>query len=266
MARPGAVLAVAMDAGKLQDVQRLLDETLAAFGAVHLACFNAGVGGREGSSSVLDADITGWEWVEAVNKWGVLYGCKLFGRHMADAAIADGTEGHIVNTASLAGLVGGSMGAYSTSKHAVVAITEKLVEELQANGAFPAVGASVLCPGLVATNIFNAERYPKAEEASKPVTIDEKQAAAVIEMLTAADAASPEGGGVLSKEEVADIVFASIASQQLYILPHYELTERAVRARAEAILSMAVPPQAGGGGGPVQRAERAERAEAKARL
>ena len=77
---PGAVLPVAMDAGKLEDVQHLLDETLSAFGAVHLACFNAGVGGREGSSSVLDADIESWQWVEAVNKWGVLYGCKLFGR------------------------------------------------------------------------------------------------------------------------------------------------------------------------------------------
>ena len=124
---PGEVVTVAIDAGKLEDVQRLLDVTLSNFGSVNLAFFNAGVGGREGSNTVLDADIEAWEWVEAVNFWGVLYGCKLFGRFMADAAIADGTPGHIVNTASLAGLIGGGMGAYSTSKHSVVAITEKLV-------------------------------------------------------------------------------------------------------------------------------------------
>lgn len=109
----GEVLSVSMDAGKIEDVQRLLDETLSTFGGVNLACFNAGVGGSGmggkggGSMSVLDADIDRWEWVEAVNFWGVLYGSKLFGKYMSEAALADGTEGHIVNTASMAGVTAG---------------------------------------------------------------------------------------------------------------------------------------------------------------
>ena len=166
--------------GKLEDVQRLLDETLSAFGGVNLACFNAGVGGSGGqdgapsSMSVLDADLERWEWVEAVNFWGVLYGSKLFGKYMSEQALADGTEGHIVNTASMAGVQAGFLGAYSTSKHSVVALTEKLVTELQMNGAFPAMGASVLCPAFVATNIYDSARYDKAAEEGSPVKINEK--------------------------------------------------------------------------------------------
>ena len=170
------VLTVTMDAGKLEDVQRLLDDTLSAFGAVHLACFNAGVGGSPGSMTVLDADLEKWEWVEQVrraffffstlwaglqvvnfcpqvNFWGVLYGSKLFGKYMSEQAIESGVESHIINTVSVAGVSGGGLGAYSTSKHSALAVTEKLMEELQANGAFPTMGASALCPAFVNTNI-----------------------------------------------------------------------------------------------------------------
>ena len=175
------VLTVTMDAGKLEDVQRLLDDTLSAFGAVHLACFNAGVGGSPGSMTVLDADLEKWEWVEQVrralsstprpspcgqlglqgvvnfcpqvNFWGVLYGSKLFGKYMSEQAIESGVESHIINTVSMAGVSGGGLGAYSTSKHSALAVTEKLMEELQANGAFPTMGASALCPAFVNTNI-----------------------------------------------------------------------------------------------------------------
>lgn len=258
---PGTVLSVAMDAGELDDVQRLLDETLSAFGAVHLACFNAGVGGGEGSNTVLDADIERWEWVEAVNKWGVLYGNKLFGRHMADVAMADGTEAHIVNTASLAGLTGGGLGAYSTSKHAVVAITEKLVEELQSIGAFPAMSASVLCPGFVATNIFDAGRYHKADQVGKAPEIDTKQATAAVAML------SKGGADVISAKEVSDVVFDSIASQELYILPHMDLAQLAVRSRAETILNKVIPRQlAGTASRPGAKSARAAKAKDHARI
>merc|ERR1712217_674656 len=102
------------------------------FGVVNLVFFNAGVGGSKGSTSVLGADLQQWRWVEEVNFWGVIYGCKLFGRVMVEQAKRDGTEGHIVNTSSMAGLTHGFLGAYSTSKHAVVAITEGLIAEFQA--------------------------------------------------------------------------------------------------------------------------------------
>ena len=88
-----------------------------------------------------------------VNFWGVLYGSKLFGKYMSEQAIESGVESHIINTVSVAGVSGGGLGAYSTSKHSALAVTEKLMEELQANGAFPTMGASALCPAFVNTNI-----------------------------------------------------------------------------------------------------------------
>ena len=88
-----------------------------------------------------------------MNFWGVLYGSKLFGKYMSEQAIESGVESHIINTVSVAGVSGGGLGAYSTSKHSALAVTEKLMEELQANGAFPTMGASALCPAFVNTNI-----------------------------------------------------------------------------------------------------------------
>ena len=138
----------------------------------------------------------------------------------------------MVMGASMAGLASGGLGTYSTSKHAVVAITEKLVMELQTNGAFPTMGASVLCPAFVATNIFDSERY----KGEGPVTIDEAKAGMTVKML------SQGGARILSPEEVSDMVFASIASRELYILPHAMEAKLAVNSRAETILRKVVPP------------------------
>jgi NAD(P)-dependent dehydrogenase (short-subunit alcohol dehydrogenase family) len=119
-----SVLAVATDVSKAQDVDALAQRTLAAFGAVHLLCNNAGVWG---GISAWDSSLTDWEWVLGVNLWGIIHGIHTF----VPLMLAQETEGHIVNTASMAGLLTGrGPAAYRVSKHAVVALSEMLYHQL----------------------------------------------------------------------------------------------------------------------------------------
>ncbi|MDG2304606.1 MAG: SDR family NAD(P)-dependent oxidoreductase [Candidatus Binatia bacterium] len=141
------VLAVATDVRKPEEVAALADRTLARFGAVHVLCNNAGVapGGK-----MLDTKPEDWRWVMDVNVLGVAHGVSTFGPLMVEAG-----EGHIVNTASEAGLMtNDSLGMYCASKHAVVGLTESLYRELESTP----VGVSVVCPNLVRTGIFHSER------------------------------------------------------------------------------------------------------------
>lgn len=227
----GKVVTVRMDASDVDDVQRLLDVTLEHFGVVHLAFFNAGVGGSNGSNSVLAADWEQWRWIESVNFWGVLYGCKLFGNAMVQQAKRDGTEGHIVNTASMAGLTNGFLGAYSSSKHSAVAVTEALVAEFQALELFPAVSASVLCPGFVATNIMDQSQY--TESGVKPLSVEQRATRA---------ASFSKISGSISPSEVANIVFEGIRKQDFYILTHPDMAAMLVQDRAAQIIAQSVPP------------------------
>jgi len=226
----GKVVTVRMDASALDDVQRLLDVTLEHFGVVHLAFFNAGVGGSPGSNTVLTADWDQWRWVQSVNFWGVLYGCKLFGNVMVRQFQKDGTEGHIVNTASGAGLTHGYMGAYSASKHAAVAVTEALVSEFQALELFPAVSASVLCPSFVATGIHDQSKYTESGE--KPRTDEEHARKA---------AAFSKLPGIISPAETASMTFEGIRRRDLYILTHPSQTEMLVQDRSAKITARSVP-------------------------
>ena len=143
-----------------ESVQALADRAIAEFGKVHIVCNNAGIaamaGGLKPIWEVSDRD---WQWVMGVNFWGVLYGIQAFVPHM----LAHGEEGHIVNTASLAGLMPGG-GTYGVSKHGVLSLTETLRQSLTTVGA--KIGASVLCPGFVNTNIFDAERHRPKELSS----------------------------------------------------------------------------------------------------
>ena len=137
------VLGVVTDVSDVTAVERLRDEALARFGAVHVVCNNAGVaGGAE--------RLTDWEWVMSVNFWGVVHGVRTFLPLLTEQG-----EGHIVNTASMAGLMPG-YSPYSASKWAVVGITEGLFHQLRAEGS--AVGVSCLCPGWVKTAIVDSER------------------------------------------------------------------------------------------------------------
>ena len=133
------VLTVRTDVSKVADVEALAAQTLERFGAVHVVCNNAGVAPR---SDPWFGPLSSWEWVMGVNFWGVVHGCRTFLPHLAGG-------GHIVNTASVAGLMPGFSPSYDASKHAVVAITEGLYTTLQLAG-LP-IGVSVLCPGWVRT-------------------------------------------------------------------------------------------------------------------
>jgi NAD(P)-dependent dehydrogenase (short-subunit alcohol dehydrogenase family) len=141
------VLAVLTDVTDPDDVQALADQAMAQYGAVHLVCNNAGVapGGPMLATTPKD-----WQWTVGVNVLGVAYGVTTFAPIMLEQG-----EGHIVNTASEAGLVTTSMlGMYCATKHAVVGLSESLYRELEETP----VGVSVLCPNLVKTGIFHSER------------------------------------------------------------------------------------------------------------
>src|SRR5215831_9168764 len=131
------------DVAELADVEALRDRALEQFGAVHVVCNNAGVAG----GSVIDSPIEVWRWVMGVNLWGVIHGCHVFLPHLLEQ-----DEGHVVTTASIAGLAGvGGLGVYCTAKWGVVGLSDALFHDLAAGESN--VGVSVLCPGFVRTHV-----------------------------------------------------------------------------------------------------------------
>jgi NAD(P)-dependent dehydrogenase (short-subunit alcohol dehydrogenase family) len=144
------VLAIRVDVSRPEDVERLADETYRAFGAAHVVCNNAGVGVI---GAVHEHTLEDWQWVINVNLWGVIHGVRAFLPRM----LAGGDEGHFVNTASIAGLTTSAfMSVYDVTKHGVVALSESMYKELTTTGA--PIGVSVVCPGLINTNIMRSSR------------------------------------------------------------------------------------------------------------
>ena len=147
----GEVLGVPTDVSKGDEVEALAARTLETFGAVHLVCNNAGVGGEHGAA--WEQSRAGWDWVLGVNLWGAIHGVRTF----LPILLSQGQPGHVVNTASLAGLRAMPYtAAYSASKYAVVGLSESLDQELREQGA--PIGVSVLCPGTVRTGILDPDR------------------------------------------------------------------------------------------------------------
>src|SRR5262249_21338764 len=143
--RQHRVIGVVANTMVRQSVQDLAARAIGEFGKVHVLCNNAGIASfSEGAKPIWEVADTDWQWVMGVNFWGVVYGLQAFVPHM----VAHGESGHIVNTASLAGLMPGG-GTYGVSKHGVLALSEGLHRDLKARGAN--IGASVLCPGFVNT-------------------------------------------------------------------------------------------------------------------
>ena len=223
-------LGVVVNTMRRETLEDLRDRAIAEFGNIHILCNNAGVAGLDDAGFDVSGEVRGswdvpdstWEWVLGVNFWGVLYGVQVFVPHMLE----HGEEGHIVNTASLAGLIPGG-GAYSVSKHAVLALTEGLYQQFQSLGA--KLSASVLCPGLVNTNIGYAERN-RPDEFGDQFTVTEEIQQGIIAMLS----------GGMDPNDVADLVFDSIVEQRCYILPHPAWDEF-VRSRVEHILARGAP-------------------------
>src|SRR5215510_3869880 len=149
-AKAPAVLPVRVDVSRPDDVERLARETYATFGAAHVICNNAGVAVL---GAVHEHSLADWQWVINVNLWGVIHGVRAFVPRM----LAGGDEGHIVNTASMAGLTTAPfMSVYDVTKHGVVALSESMYKEFLVTGA--PIGVSVVCPGLIKTNIMGSAR------------------------------------------------------------------------------------------------------------
>lgn len=221
-AQGGMVLPVRTDVAHAVEIEALAAQTLTAFGAVHLLFNNAGVAGLGAGSAVWRSTIQDWEWVLGVNLWGVIHGLRTF----VPLMLAQETEGHIVNTASMGGLVSTEPSAsYQVSKHGVVALSEHLYHSLAQQRA--KLKTSVLCPGWVQTRALSAERNrPSALYVDRPLT------AARAAALDEAQRAMANG---MTPQAVADLVFQAIRAEKFYILTHPEL-KFMIQQRMEDIL------------------------------
>jgi len=221
-AKGATALAVPTDVSKAGDVEALAKKTIDAFGAVHVVCNNAGVGPPGGP--LWERTVADWQWVLGVNLWGVIHGIRTFIPIMR----AQDTEGHIVNTASMAGLASAPwMGIYNVTKHAVVTLSETLYQELALMGVN--VKVSVLCPAWVDTRLMDADRNRPAELQNPAQEAGGAQPDPIREVIRQLLATG------LSPERVAEDVFKAIRDEKLYILTHPEFKE-AIRTRMENIL------------------------------
>ncbi|MEX2080943.1 MAG: SDR family NAD(P)-dependent oxidoreductase [Dehalococcoidia bacterium] len=206
-------IGVKTDVGDLASVQALADAAFARFGAVHILFNNAGVAIGGAIQDMTHAD---WEWLVRVNLWGVIHGVETFVPRM----IAQGQGGHIVSTASFAGLVPNTgLGVYCVTKYGVVALSECLYRDLSSEG----IGVSVLCPMRVQTNIDASSRNRPGELGgpSEPPPRPEGAERAM-------------AGGTITADDVAEKVVAAIRKGELYILTHPE-SRAFVRRRFERI-------------------------------
>jgi NAD(P)-dependent dehydrogenase (short-subunit alcohol dehydrogenase family) len=212
-----------VDVSKAAEVEAFAERTVKELGAVHVVCNNAGVSPL---GSVWENTLADWQWILGVNLWGVIHGVRAF----APRLIAR-NEGHVVNTASVAGLISppGS-GAYNVTKHAVVTLSESLYHDLRERGSD--VGVSVLCPAYVPTRITESERNRPRE-----LLVSEKsdQTLAREAMLRKAVAS-----GKISADQVAQAVVAAVKEERFYILTHPRI-KGAIRARMEDILEERAP-------------------------
>jgi NAD(P)-dependent dehydrogenase (short-subunit alcohol dehydrogenase family) len=205
--RSGAsAIGVRTDVAKPADVQALADRTLEEFGAVHLLCNNAGVGGGADFAQI---PLEMWQWVLDVTLWGVIHGCRTF-----LPLLLEQEEAHIVNTASMAALNGHPLGLapYTTAKFGVLGLSQNLHFELAATTR-GRVGVSVLVPGLTRTQIFSSDRNrPPAVPVPPPSSFRESSKAALAGVWDSA----------LDPDRVADLVVDAVRVRRFYILTHPE--------------------------------------------
>jgi NAD(P)-dependent dehydrogenase (short-subunit alcohol dehydrogenase family) len=204
---------VVCDVADPDSVDRAANAAIAAFGKVHILCNNAGVGA---ASSIDDIPLASWRWVLDVNLMGVVHGVRAFLPHMR----AHGERSHIVNTASMAGMIAAGRGfePYSATKFGVVAMSEGLAGELQPLG----IGVTVLCPGWVRTRILESRRNRQERYGPTPAQNPSRYP-------TLPD-------GAMEPEAVAERVLAAIRNEELYAFTHPEMRD-ALTERFEAILA-----------------------------
>ena len=204
-----AVLSIPTDVSKANDIEQLAQKTIDAFGEVHLLFNNAGLAIPRLS---WEYELKDWELVLGVNLWGVIHGIRTF----IPIMIEQDTECHIVNTASIEGILSSGVGGatYGVSKHALVFLSERLALELEENG--PKIKVSVLCPGFVTTNIFVSAIDRLSEYMDNPNDIFDNLDEEKRELLNQFIEESPP----LTPEQVADIVFQAIRDEKFYIFTH----------------------------------------------
>lgn len=223
----------AIDVADASAVEALAKAAYERCGDVHLLVNNAGVAVAK---SAWDTTLDDWRWVLGINLYGVIHGVRAFVPRM----LAHEQVGHVVNVASIAGLISPpSMAAYDVSKHGVVALSESLHHDLRLHGA--SIGVSVLCPAWVRTRIAESER--NREPAARTTITDQEPFAA---RAGAAVAKAVDAG--IAPEAVAEAVFDAVARGRFYILTHPE-TRALVRTRLEDILEdrLPTPPAMGFG-------------------
>ena len=214
------VIGVRTDVSKAAEVEALAQKTLAAFGAVHLLANNAGV--AEGGN-VWDNTVADWEWVLGVNVWGVIHGVRVFTPIM----LKQGGEGHIINTASVAGLLSPpGMGIYCVSKHAVVTLSECLHQDLALKT--DKLKCSVLCPAYVPTGIADSGR-------NRPAALKETRQKSAADLALDASLKKAVQSGKLSAADVAQKVYEAVRDERFYILTHPKI-KPSIQWRMEDIL------------------------------
>jgi NAD(P)-dependent dehydrogenase (short-subunit alcohol dehydrogenase family) len=224
------VMSRVMDVSDEAAMNQMAADVKQRFGAPHFVFNNAGVGA---GGLVWENTVADWEWVLNVNLWGVVHGVRLFTPMMLAAAKADPSyKGHIVNTASMAGLLTApNMGIYNVSKHAVVALTESLYQDLRL--VTEQVSASVLCPYFVPTGISQSHRNrPTDLKADKPTRS---------QLIGQAMSDKAVNSGKVSAAEVAQKVFDAVRDDQFYIYSHPQALAT-VEARFKALVAGEQPP------------------------
>lgn len=220
------VLAVRTDVSRAEDVDELARKALEAFGAVHLVCNNAGVGGDLAWS--WEHSLETWRWVLGVNLWGVIHGMRAF----LPIMLRQDMEGHVVNTASISGMLSlPFFSVYHATKHAVVTLSESLHFELAMQNA--KVKVSVLCPGPVQTGVMDFER-------TRPSTLQSPQYARNLEAQAWYDAWCTFIASGMPPEEVAVQVLQAIREERFYVFPQPEFLEL-VHNRTETMLQNGNP-------------------------
>ena len=213
------------DVSREAEIAALAGAAFARFSGVHLLCNNAGVGLSRVTWEHSTAD---WEWVLGVNLWSVIHGIQ----HFLPKMLAQGDEGHVVNTSSAAGLLSTpGMAAYNVSKHGVVTLSETLHGELLAARA--KVGVSLLCPAWVPTGIHRSarnrqDRFGRAAPAAGLSAAYEQRMGQAVK------------SGHLTAADMANEVFAAVGEGRFYVIPHRKIND-AIRLRMEDIMNLRNP-------------------------
>ena len=228
-ANGATVLAVRTDVSKAGDVEALADKSFETFGSVDILCNNAGVAPPFGVT--WERTLKDWEWVLGVNLWGVIHGVHSFVPRM----IEQDAEGHIVNTASEAGITSSpGFAVYYATKHVVVAISESLHHDLWMAQA--KLKVSVLCPWWVKTGIFESDRNRPAELRNQPATVDPNPRDEIMEKMSKQTLTSAGQ----SPSQIAEKVLDAVKNETFYVITHPEIKGR-VKKRMEDILAERTP-------------------------